>query len=651
MKTFQKLSRFPLGAITASGFLKDQMKLGKDGMSGHLHELEPEMIADPYVNKSYVKAWGNAVQNGWGAEISGNYWTGYIQHAFTLKDEAMIKTATNWVNGVLKNQKDDGYLGTYTEPDATIYDDYNAWGTACAMRGLIAFYEATGRDDVLQAVYRCMLWFCDKWGGENKTCYAGQYIIEPMVFTYFYTGDEMLIEFCEDYMDYLCRYDYFGNSYKSMLDNNFQYNSNHTAGLGINLKLPALVYAATGNTDYLKASEHRINQVLEKACHITGSPISVSEYLGPVGCTTETEYCSYAFYNSTYSYMSYITGEAKYGDLMEVMFYNGAQGARKKDEKAIAYLSAPNQTYATVSSSSFGVEADMQVYAPCYPVSCCPVNAVTVVPEFVRGMLLRDNDDNVYVMAYGPCNLRYKDTSLYIKTLYPFRNSVLIEMDCDKKFALNLKIPSWSKGFTLKVNNEKLVKNIDDKGFVTIENSWKKGDIVEIVFEATVEIVKIDDSDLAKNYPLAFKYGALVFSYHIPEKWTAIEGNPMTKLPEGWSWYNVSADYEEPVAKDIYELNGLRRYQFSWNIVLDENISPEDVEIEEVEENGYVWEKPVIKLHTYCYKAPYMSAPYQKKTFEPYGEYHDVTEKLPLVLEPYGCTNLRLTYFSKAKNK
>jgi hypothetical protein len=100
---------------------------------------------------------------------------------------------------MMKKQRPDGYLGTYYEEDASIYEDYNAWGTACAMRGLIAFYEATGRTDVLNAVYRCMLWFCENWTGEKKTSYSGPFIMEPMVFCYYHTGDERLIRFCEDY--------------------------------------------------------------------------------------------------------------------------------------------------------------------------------------------------------------------------------------------------------------------------------------------------------------------------------------------------------------------------------------------------------------------------------------------------------------------
>ena len=45
MKQYNKLKRFPLGTIKAEGFLKEQLLIGKDGMAGHLYELEPESQA------------------------------------------------------------------------------------------------------------------------------------------------------------------------------------------------------------------------------------------------------------------------------------------------------------------------------------------------------------------------------------------------------------------------------------------------------------------------------------------------------------------------------------------------------------------------------------------------------------------------------
>ena len=45
MKKYNKLNLFPLGSIRPEGFLRDQMLRGKDGIAGHLHELEPDISA------------------------------------------------------------------------------------------------------------------------------------------------------------------------------------------------------------------------------------------------------------------------------------------------------------------------------------------------------------------------------------------------------------------------------------------------------------------------------------------------------------------------------------------------------------------------------------------------------------------------------
>jgi mannose/cellobiose epimerase-like protein (N-acyl-D-glucosamine 2-epimerase family) len=269
---FGKLKRFPLGAIHAQGFLKDQMLRGKDGIAGHLYELEPGMILDPYINKTQVNSWSGHDQLGWGAEISGNYWSGYIQYAFTLNDREMMDIATDWVNKMLTNQREDGYLGTYDDPDANVYEDYNAWGTNCVMRGLIAFYEVTGREDVLDAIHKCMLWYTRVWAGDNKTSYAGPMIIEPMVFIYELTEDERLLAFAEEYAEFLCDHDIFNSSYKAFLENELHYNSNHTAAIGSMIRLPALLYSVTGKEKYANDYAEFMKYLDEKVWdHVNGS--------------------------------------------------------------------------------------------------------------------------------------------------------------------------------------------------------------------------------------------------------------------------------------------------------------------------------------------------------------------------------------------
>ena len=99
---------------------------------------------------------------------------------------------------------------------------------------------------------------------------------------------------------------------------------------------------------------------------------------------------------------------------------------------------------------------------------------------------------------------------------------------------------------------------------------------------------------------------------------------------------------------DYYENVGRRRDAFSWNVAMDETLTEADVTVEELEGDGYVWEQPRIRLHVPCYKAPYSCCTYPRKTYEPFGDRQYVTHAQTIALEPYGCTNLRVTYFPRA---
>ncbi len=647
---YSKLEFLPLGNIRAKGFLREQLLRSKDGMGGHLDELEPNMIAYPFVKCITEEIWGPR-KAGWGAEISGNYWAGLICLAYTLNDSELIKKAENWVDAVLKRQRPDGYLGTYTDKD-NLFDDYNAWGTFCGMRALLFCHEATGRCDVLDAIHKCMLWFCSNWTGSRKTRYGGPTIIEAMVTCYILTGDEKLLDFAVEYTGFLRGDDMFLNSVDAFLDDRLVYNSNHAAGYGIVVRLPALLYSVTGKEEYLEASIKGINKLLKKGVLHTGGPVCNYEYIGPVSPTAETEFCAYTYFNTTYSHMSRITGSAVYGDHMERIAYNGAQGARKKDEKAIAYMSSPNQIFATAKSTKTGSEG-MQLYAPCFPTACCPVNSVSVIPEFVRGMALTDSMKNIYINAYGPSEIIAGGIRIEQDTLYPFRDTVNFTVYTEKEsraeFTMNLKIPSWCNKWQVEVNGER-ISGVEEKGsnmYLPARRIWKNGDKVKIKFDIKPRITQLNDEDAGGKHPLVIEYGALLFSLPIPEKWQKVKGTNPTPLPEGWSWYEVKPDYKDDMS-DIYEMMGKRKNIITWNVALDEDTDSEDIEVIETEERGYVWEKPPLKLALDGYKAPYSYPPYPQNTPEIYDKRIGVTGKVKLELVPYGTTALRITYFPKA---
>ena len=269
-----KFRRLPLGNITASGWLKQQLEIEAAGMGGHLDELEPKMIYEPFVSRQHEEKlgelYGAVLTPGWSSEISGTYWSGLVMLAFALDSESLKEKAKDWVDKVLANQEEDGYIGGYGKDDDRM-EDYNAWSQNWAMRALLAYYEATGRQDVLDACHRGLLWFVRNWS-DHFTDYAGPTLIESMVEVYFYTGDEQLVEWSEKYLLWLEENSTQKNRMEDFTNDRDPYHTIHAVAYGENVKHPALLYKCNGREDYLQASIKGVKKVIDKCLQRTGAP-------------------------------------------------------------------------------------------------------------------------------------------------------------------------------------------------------------------------------------------------------------------------------------------------------------------------------------------------------------------------------------------
>lgn len=644
---FLELRPLPLGNITARGWIRDQLSRSKAGMGGHLDELEPEMIRYPYLDRRTDEAWGPEKKAGWGAEISGNYWYGLILLAFTLDDPELQEKARGWVDGALANQRPDGYLGTYTESD-DLWDDYNAWGTACGLAALLAYYDATRRPDVLDAVYRCLIWFCDNWAGDRKTRYAGQYLCSLMALGYRSTADPRLRVFIEEYVGFLNHNDLYLNSQNAMRSPDLVYNSNHAASAGLQLHIAALGYSVTGENSYLEAAFRFLEKLEQKVLMPTGGVASNTEYLSPRSSVTETEICAFTFLQYGVAALGAASGEARCFDIAERIAFNVAQGARKKDEKCVAYFTSGNQIFATTSSDFSG--QDQGAYAPCHPISCCPVTSVWNMPSHVYSMGLTDDSGNLYIASYGPATIEADGLVLESDTRYPFRESVSFHVvNSGAPFrSVSFRIPGWCAEPQVFINDQLSTRKSILPGWMTVERVWTTGDTVEINLPMETSVQQLDDNDSWSHHPIVIERGPLVFSLPIPEMWNAISGNARTQLPAGWSWYNVEPAPVDGDGGDVYERNGLRKYRTGWNVAINATLDPRTISVEEHHPVGYAWEHPLITLKVPGYKAPYSYAPYIEKTHEVYQSPIYVEEPVILELAPYGCTNLRITYFPQA---
>jgi hypothetical protein len=97
--------KLPIGSIKPQGWLRHQLELEADGMTGHLEEISKWCKLE---NSAWATRDGSG-QYGW-EELP--YWLkGYGDLGYVLGDERIIRGARKWIDAVLASQRPDGFFG------------------------------------------------------------------------------------------------------------------------------------------------------------------------------------------------------------------------------------------------------------------------------------------------------------------------------------------------------------------------------------------------------------------------------------------------------------------------------------------------------------------------------------------------------------
>ncbi len=139
------LTPLPLGQVRPTGWLRDQLAIQRDGLSGHLDEFWPDVAHSSWIGGDVV---------GW---ERGPYWLdGIVPLAFLLDDAALIAKARRWVDYILDHQHADGWLGPLTrDPNPRSQaSEYDVWPRYLVLKALTQWQEATGDTRVIPALTR-----------------------------------------------------------------------------------------------------------------------------------------------------------------------------------------------------------------------------------------------------------------------------------------------------------------------------------------------------------------------------------------------------------------------------------------------------------------------------------------------------------------
>ncbi len=543
-----------LGEVKPEGWLRAVLERDLiSGYAGHLDDLLQDPSSGKYLlrpeNNDFVTRAndkdsrhddaGFSIPPGrhrwWDAEMIGDWHDSLIRAAYLTGEPTARQKADRFVEAILKSQDDDGYIGIYPKgfrfhfsgPDAEL------WTQRCVMLGLLAYYEFTGREDVLDAVQRAVKLTIGQYGPGKKNYFDnpgqvgcgvahGLMFLDVLEWLYRLTGDDAYRRAA------LSLYDDYNAStlvknrdaqLARLLDPKSRLSGHGPDVMGF-LRVPLLCYYLSGKQVYRKAWE---NAILKTRHHlgVGGSPLSgQGEEIKETGQTPDMpyEYCSTFYLMHSLTWAMQKTGEARYGDMFERALFNAAQGARFANGKALTYYSADQRLWVRQKPPE-GQGNHRYIYTAAFYPSCCHDSGARVYPYAISALWMRsrgEDGDGLVATLYGPSRVTAKinDTTVKIleKTGYPFSFEVEFSVETKRQveFPLRLRVPSWSA--EPEVTAAGAVVTRDARGFLVVAKKWQTGDTVRLTLKPTIHGLTAVDGTTA------VAYGPLVFSLPIPEK-------------------------------------------------------------------------------------------------------------------------------------
>ena len=546
-----------LGEVKPTGWIKEQMIRDlHQGFAGHLDELCREASSDIFVdhrNTGVLENIANAAKNNWwNGETEGNWRAGFIKMAYLAEDQPSMQKADEYVRHILSSQGEDGYLGVFA-PDVRFSKPGELWTQTCLFRGLLDYAELTGSKEVRDAVVRATDLSISVYGSGKTLLASGAggggeshdlMISDVMERLYEHTGDVKYRDFILDlYRELSVTARNADTNLHSLLNRDSGF-IDHGANTYETMRVPLWLWMATGRDDLGRASRNSFDK-LARYTEPSGSAISQESIsnLNPDPMFTLYEYCATKEIQLTLESALQKTGMASFGDKVERLWFNAAQGSRLPDGSAITYLTSENRFHCDgLLPDDMGWDASIK-FSPTHTdvAVCCNPNATNVASIYVQGMWMRHAGGGLAALLYGPCKVSTMlgdvRVSIEERTRYPFDNTVEFEIQPEREaeFPLLFRNPEWSNGTILKSDGGVVSR---EGSYWVVKKKWKAGDTVSLSF--TPGVLEIP----AVNGEVALQYGALLFVQPIAAHKQVIKTYPVQGFEDAY-YLPTPGKYEE----------------------------------------------------------------------------------------------------------
>jgi DUF1680 family protein len=261
----------------------------------------------------------------------------------------------------------------------------------------------------------------------------------------------------------------------------------------------ALAYETGADASLLRVIRNAHDYLQRYQCYATGGYGPNERFMAPDGSlgraldtrsdTSEIVCGSWAAFKLA-RYLVRLTGEARFGDWIERLLYNGVGAALPIAE------GGRNFYYA-----DYRVGGGMKVYN-WERYTCCSGTYIQNVVEYHNLIYFRDADDarepGLYVNLYLPSELSWDapfgQVTLVQETGYPDGGaaSLTLRLREPARFPLRFRMPTWSEDVSLRVNGAAAGVPCTPGTWATVARVWRDGDRVDVTIPLALRMEAVD---------------------------------------------------------------------------------------------------------------------------------------------------------------
>lgn len=627
----------PSKTVSPTGWIAEFVHRMETGLTGHPEQSGFPFNTEMWAGEMNVKdrEYSQYGSDWWPYEQTAYYLDGALRCGYLNRSEKLIELAQRNIDSVLNNARGDGSLTPGLLPNDTPI-------MAIFLRMVLEEYENTKDSKILKAMEQHYLSF---YGDEKNysalpnTLFSDRTVLNVEILCRLAeeTRQKKYLDMAERLYESYCK-----NHRQSVLTPRVMLTGKKPAGHAVVyhefLKLPAIMYMYTGDTQYLEAVDKAIASLQKYHMLADGLASGVESLTGNASHQAH-ETCNVSECIWMYGWALKATGNPLYADSIEKVLFNAGLGSITKDFKAHQYYSSPNLFTATLGSNGFQDEEDWgsgargrMCFRPGHDTECCTGAIHKMMPLFIKRMWLQ-RDREITAALYGPSQTSFdlgnnRTVSIEENTDYPFENRIEFRfvLTLPEDLTFQMRVPGWSTGYSLCLNGQEIRRGSEAGSFIRLKRVFRPCDKVTIAFDVEPVIQKL-------NRGMAIEYGPLVFSLPIEARKLAIVDDGHGKCSSEFPMHS------------LYPCS-------SWNYALSSDLTTDDISVITCPPSGYPWDVGQSPLRIEVGTARMV------KNWK--LEHHVVVTDIPdepevygeettLQLEPLGSTLLRLTVFAKGK--